>query len=608
MKNKVACAILCAVSLTITVSCEKEDQEHLTQKTVFVAPNVASAKAYYDAQSQNQQVLSKSTSAVQDKFTDWENTSVKPYKQTNETVVDILYTPFYVHTSRNAKGFLATTELNGTIDAREIYILYKDDHTGSNFSAFVLIYTLEGTLQFAYNFENGEEVPLPQSDSGLMGKNSELDCYGNIETMNNGEFLLWLYFCSDLPGSLQAATVFSNPTGFNGGSTTAFNAWNADLSNPSTYIPAGGGNLNGWGTSNVVAPLANELGKAMGLNFNTPDAQWLLQQQMNDAGILATIAAYLNANKAKPQSHGLDAGDFNDNQFPGISPIAIAFILDLIGYMRDNPEVDNSYIENAIASTGLQLDCALTGKGTEVCECVAEGGTIEQCVMEELTENLYSDMDKECQASILGNFMNIDSNIINNVTNIFFGNNDYNLRILDVDLPIELNALASTVPPDGMVLNENTVIDIRFDNSYLENATDLSIALSAAHEFIHVNFIYLFIEGTLLTNYPDYVDMNTAFENFEIDHTPLNAQILQNEMHNVYDDFIDDMSNAVYLFAQATNIENLTLDYSRKFVIGHHQNTDSFQNLTSEEQTEYSTIAQNEQNGDTNAKGSKCNQ
>lgn len=100
--------------------------------------------------------------------------------------------------------------------------------------------------------------------------------------------------------------------------------------------------------------------------------------------------------------------------------------------------------------------------------------------------------------------------------------------------------------------------------------------------------------------------MNVAFENFENNSTELTMEILQSEMHDVYNDFIEDMTNSIYLFAQANNISGATEQYCRKFVIGHHQNTKSFQDLTPEQQTEYSTIAENEQNGNTDAKGSKC--
>jgi hypothetical protein len=50
--------------------------------------------------------------------------------------------------------------------------------------------------------------------------------------------------------------------------------------------------------------------------------------------------------------------------------------------MSDSTEVDNSYIEDAIAATGLQLDFAVTGNSPEVCECVAEGGILEDCITE----------------------------------------------------------------------------------------------------------------------------------------------------------------------------------------------------------------------------------
>ncbi len=242
------------------------------------------------------------------------------------------------------------------------------------------------------------------------------------------------------------------------------------------------------------------------------------------------------------------------------------------------------------------------GNNSSICDCVSNGGTLDDCVIEDLID----DMDKECPKDIIINFLNTDSDMVNIINSLFFGNSNNNIRFSDVDLPSSLGALASTVPPANMTLDENTHLDIRFDNNYLDNTTDLSIALITSHELVHVFLIYLYINDELLTTYPNYTEMSIAFENFDSNPTELNMEILQGEMHSVYDDFIDDMANATYSFAQANNINGATEEYCRKFAIGHHQNTDAFQSLTPSQQTEYSTIAANEQNGLTDAKGSKC--
>lgn len=145
-----------------------------------------------------------------------------------------------------------------------------------------------------------------------------------------------------------------------------------------------------------------------------------------------------------------------------------------------------------------------------------------------------------------------------------------------------------------------------FDNSYLDNASNLSIALTAAHEFIHVHFGYLYIKGELLTVYPNYTDINNAYANFYNNQSTTNSDALEDAMHNVYDDFLDEITDSVFSYASNNNITGATRDYCEKMVLGGHQATNTFQNLTPGQQTEYSTIKVNENESKTNAKGTKC--
>ncbi len=137
--------------------------------------------------------------------------------------------------------------------------------------------------------------------------------------------------------------------------------------------------------------------------------------------------------------------------------------------------------------------CLMNDYNDEICDCIAIGNNHYDCLFEYEIEQLYSDMDKLCQSNTIGAFFNINSEITNKITNAFFGNDNYNLRLFDVDFPNTLDGIALTVPLTDMILGENTIIDIRFDNFYLENTTNLSMALTTAHELIHVNFIYLYL-------------------------------------------------------------------------------------------------------------------
>lgn len=246
------------------------------------------------------------------------------------------------------------------------------------------------------------------------------------------------------------------------------------------------------------------------------------------------------------------------------------------------------------------------GNGSTICSCIENGGNLDGCIFESELEHLGSDMDKECQQNKILKVLNVESEITNRITNAFFGNDEANLLFADVDIPEDLDAIAFTFPPENMVLNESTGIAVGFDNSYLDNATDLSMVVTTSHELIHVYFYYLFIEGNLLDVYPDYTNLNTAFENYQNDINSSNLEALGESMHAVYNDFLDLMIEVVYNYVLDNNIPDVSQEYCTKLVIGNHQNTETFQDLTEEEQTEYSTIANNEENGTPDAKGTKC--
>ena len=220
---------------------------------------------------------------------------------------------------------------------------------------------------------------------------------------------------------------------------------------------------------------------------------------------------------------------------------------------------------------------------------------------------LYDNLDKVCQGKQIESFIrNTDSPIVNFILDTFSGNANYNFSMEDVDLPIALDANANTIFPAGLNFNSNSAVIIQFDNSYLDSATDLSIVITAAHEFVHAHLAYLYSEGQLLTDYPQYTDLNTAFSAFQNNSNETTGELLGDAMHDVYDDFLDWITQSVYTYATDNNIEGATQEYCSKLVIGSHQYTDAFQDLDETEQNAYSIISVNEKDGTTQAKGTNC--
>jgi hypothetical protein len=131
--------------------------------------------------------------------------------------------------------------------------------------------------------------------------------------------------------------------------------------------------------------------------------------------------------------------------------------------------------------------------------------------------------------------------------------------------------------------------------------------MTAAHEFIHLYLAYLYSQGLLTAAYPQYGDLEDALDAFKENPNIANGETLSNEMHSVYDDHLDSITNAVFAYATANNISGATESYCRKLVTGAHPQTDAYQNLNDTEKQDHDNVASDEINGHQNSKGSKCN-
>jgi hypothetical protein len=263
----------------------------------------------------------------------------------------------------------------------------------------------------------------------------------------------------------------------------------------------------------------------------------------------------------------------------------------------------SNYLEDHEISDGVYEQEAL-----DFVKIIIESLDEDNFTFDELVQ-LRNNLNKVCQANQIVSFVsNTDSPIVNFVPLVFSRNDEYNLAFEDVDIPSDLQANANTILPLGLDFNSSITggAIIQFDNNYLDNATDLSIVMTAAHEFVHVYLAYLYSEGQLLIAYPEYTDLNTAFSAYQNDSSAENGGLLGDAMHYVYDDFLDWITQSVFTYATNNNIEGATEEYCNKLVIGSHENTDAFQNLNTTNQNAYSIIAINEQDGTAPAKGTKC--
>ncbi|MFT4781141.1 MAG: hypothetical protein ACI9SD_000821, partial [Pseudohongiellaceae bacterium] len=494
----------------------------------------------------------------------WDESETKKYKDETDTSpqqVDILYTPITLSTQGNAKMFLASIDDNGTVDSKYVFIIYTIPENPRLFSGYVFIYDLDGNQENMLKYEEG--IIVSTASNSRMAQRNDGDGGGGFTMGELLDFIGGDWF--GLDGYIENDLVevywpeFADVDDFGGGpidDSPWFNPINIPVGNNSGGSGGNGNTGNGYDPDDIVwwQPLTIfahglSISNAIEVDLDSIEANWLMntatQEQLN------SIADHIN-NLDQTESDGYNQGD-------------IDVVIDILYYMMLNGNFN----------------------------------------FDDITE-VRNGLDKECQKDLITNFttMSTDSPIHNFVQNTFFGNNEFNLQFEDVNLD---SMQAQTLYPNGLVFSSNNYASIQFDNNFLENATDLAIVMTAAHEFIHLYLAYLYSQGLLTAAYPQYGDLEDALDAFKENPNIANGETLSNEMHSVYDDHLDSITNAVFAYATANNISGATESYCRKLVTGAHPQTDAYQNLNDTEKQDHDNVASDEINGHQNSKGSKCN-
>jgi hypothetical protein len=341
MKNNALKFIL--IFLIIIVSCEKENvRDNFSQKELFNAPNISTAQDFFDKKSQTtSNFINKSS--INSLLTDWQYSKIIKYKSNSEVDIDILYTPIYLNTSKNAKAFIASTEQNGTIDSKIIFVLQKSTN---DLSAYVFIYNLDGMLEFEYNFEDGQVVPFTENQNTVSLKTSA-GCQ-ELPNLTTEELMEWLQRCTVALDEVvvigQLPEIDAGDSASGGGfdipSSTQINPWdysddingpNSNGSNPLIIMP------------NEVSASGLSIRMALGLPSGSLISHWLTQQSNNNQNLLNAIAQFLNNNKV-PSPNPLFS-NINSSQLISIESTAVDYILNIINGLMNNPQFDSSDID-----------------------------------------------------------------------------------------------------------------------------------------------------------------------------------------------------------------------------------------------------------------------
>ncbi|OZV69377.1 hypothetical protein [Winogradskyella aurantia] len=339
--------LFAVVFLLIAFSCEKDNTDEILTQDKYDTPSVNSAKDFFNQNSlYTNNIGTQARNSIGSLQIDWQNSEAKNYKETPQTVVDILYTPIYLDTDKDAKAFVASTEQSGNVESKIIFVLYKTTNNDNGLSAYVFVYSLDGNLELEYNFENGQSVPFADSSNGLQSRNST-NC-DELPNLTVEEIMEWLSYCTTMLDEVVIVAQLNETidAGPSGGAGMDFSPWvqiDGLGYEGGTSQSGTGGNPQVF-VSNTVSATGFSISTALGLPFSSIESQWLTQQAVNNQSLLNAIAEFLNSNKERPIDSAFDNVD--PNQLPEIRDEAVDFALDYINHMIDNPNSGFELISN----------------------------------------------------------------------------------------------------------------------------------------------------------------------------------------------------------------------------------------------------------------------
>ncbi|MDG5490442.1 hypothetical protein [Psychroserpens sp. SPM9] len=342
-----------------TFSCQKQD-EIISDINQYQVPSIETARTYFNDRANlgNLDINYSFRNGESTLNSDWERSKAKKYKDEPQENIDILYTPIYLPTSGNAKGFIGTVEINGELQSKIIMLIYTESSNDNAFSGFMLLYDLDGNIEYSYKYSEGQRIAegLPSLGTTNANRNNGDDCNNPFDSV--GCFIDWIggdWFGID--GFIENEEVVVIAAG---DSSTGGYVNDSDFGNPGFNIPMlndpYSGTATPWWLSNTVSPNAVSIVMALELEHaSLPEAQWLLNEANQEQ--LESIASFLNDNRVidrdtVPSEFENDGVD--QNQVTEISQEALDFALTMINSLINNPSVSYEYSPSNQSNNNFQ--------------------------------------------------------------------------------------------------------------------------------------------------------------------------------------------------------------------------------------------------------------
>ena len=596
--------LLAIAFLLITFSCDKDNEsEPLIIQEKFNAPSIENAKQFFNQNSGLQNKgLTQAKSSSSTLLTDWESSKTKDYKETPEADIDILYTPIYLQTDKNAKAFLASTQEGNNIESKIVVSLYKNTSSQNSLSAYIFIFNLDGTLELKYNIENNQPIPFTTNTANRQTSNRTMSFDCNAPILSLGNLIEYIQKCTI---QLDEVLVIGGGGGESGGEEG--NSFDADLPNflQIPYIgdmdseELGGGTSGavnaGVYASNIIAPTSASISTALGLVGVSSESEWLEQQSIENPSLLDAIAEYLNLSKKIPYDPVYEI--YSPNQFIDVSDEAIDYIIDFINFLDDNP---------VLGSGGMSQQ-----EFNDLENCYENNDNFVVCFEEFFDDQIFIDQDfkdNDCLKSVydqMGKATKFQEYLQNfepdaSVAHLRF-RYDENFKINQLEQ--YHNALAITEPPLGNTNVADYNINITFNGdvnltSSIHGKSKLIIAVSFIHEMIHAEIFRKMLSAAQFGNL-DPVNMTPEQQvNF--------VNNLQNNFEGIWDYYVDRWREdwghqlmaqhyvdiIVSAISEYDNNAHSQATYEALAWVGLYD-TIAWENLTTEQQTAHETNREN---------------
>jgi hypothetical protein len=340
--------ILTLVTLSM-FSCQKEqDIATPINNERFKVPTINASKLYFEtnnkiAINENNELILRNDAAQM--TIKWDESETKKYKDETQAIpqqLDVLYTPITLNTNGHIKLFLSSIEVEGVVDSKYVAIIYTSPNDPNLLSGYVLVFNLEGNLEYKYKYIEGVKVDFDTTNG--VTQRTEIgdddDCY----CWTIGEMLDWVGgdifgLGGFIQGDETIVTAHANAPTFSDAEEGGYiNYYGSDLYDPSINIPpynsggsgAGGdnnGNNNDDGYIKVVwQPVTIfahglSISNAIEVDLSSIEANWLMNTATQEQ--LDAIAAYLN-NADQTESDGYNQSD-------------IDFVINSLWFQINNP-------------------------------------------------------------------------------------------------------------------------------------------------------------------------------------------------------------------------------------------------------------------------------